>query len=114
MSLDPIDDVGNDWYSTSKKQQDESPLSGEPYEYCEYCLQTFKKYNECINNVCQSCGRPADFMKNSRQQLLKATALNAPINQNFTRGTSLVVDYSPLLDEGDESIANNRYLREGE
>jgi len=105
--------IGDDWYSTSKKQ-DQNPLSNEPYEYCERCYLLFKKYNECINNVCQSCGLPADFMKNSRQQVLKATAINAPINKNFTKGTSLVIDYSPLLDEGDESIASNKLLRDGE
>ena len=105
-------EVKNDWFGTVRNQS-VNPFTDEPYDFCEYCRYNFNVYNECINNVCQSCGRAADFMKKSRQDTLKATSLNNPENKNFVKGTSLTFDYSPLTMEGDQQIARNKMIRDG-
>lgn len=82
-------------------------------QYCEYCLNNFKKYYPLVNNVCQSCGRAPKFIKDVNQQAqVKLGALDDKIrdnNSNFFKGVTLDIEYPELEnDYNNRIITNNR------
>lgn len=104
-------EISTKWYSTSKSNDSNNTQTGEPYDYCEFCYYTFKQYNEVLDNICQTCGRPGDYITKNKQETIVVGALNdLPSEQNYSRGVALDIKY-PFLDQ--DEITKSRY-HEGE
>lgn len=80
--------------------------SDEISEYCEYCFNNFRKYNEMVQNMCISCGRPAPQLIQNPNENAKLTALNDDFDITMMNGISLEIDYTDALK--DESISGIR------
>ena len=102
---DPTIQSRKAWYSTAPGGN-ANPITGEDSTYCEFCYYNFKKYNECVNNICQSCGRPADFITKNKQNRITVNALNEMPEDNINKGISMIIDY-PFL-KNDETKLGKR------
>lgn len=98
----PIENNSNNWFSltTGNKSQEIS-------EYCEYCFINFKKYNEMIQNMCISCGRPAPQLTQNPNERPTLSGYNDDFNETMMQGTSIEIDYSDALaDESRNGLVN--------
>jgi len=98
--MDPISNFNpsnNNWYSLTSVSKGE-----EIAEYCEYCFTNFKKYNEMVQNICISCGRPAPQLIANPNERPILSGLNDDFDMTMMQGTSIEIDYTDVFK--DESI----------
>lgn len=114
-------------------QQDDIPIVTKPHswvsiargntgnrfeqQYCEYCLNAYKKYYPLVNNVCQSCGKAPRFIKDINQQAnVKLGALDDKLRDtglSFFKGVTLDIEYADLeeqyrlINKGDRMVARS-------
>lgn len=103
----------SDWFSIPKT----SPNSEyDDYNYCSFCLTSFHKYNQVINNICQTCGRVNTKVMQDKQEQQQVTAVNSHMtdsDQSTIHGVSMQIRYSRLLSQdetktGLHSFGNTR------
>lgn len=96
------------WFGIAKNPKANNRLE---QEYCEFCLNNFKRYYQLINNVCTSCGRTPRFITEVNQQAeTRLTAISDKLennNDNIYKGVSMDVDYSEMLNNDDTTQAHN-------
>jgi hypothetical protein len=90
------------WYSIPKTSS-----SHEDYNYCKFCLINFNKYNDVINNICQTCGRVNTQITQNKQPSQQITALNAvttETEQSIAPGISMQINYDRLISQDETKI----------
>lgn len=98
------------WYGITKNPKANNRFE---QEYCEYCLNNFKKYYQLINNVCTSCGRTPRFIKDVNQQAeTRLTAISDKLSDaDIFKGVSMSLDYSEMMqDDTTPDTKNNRLV----
>jgi hypothetical protein len=90
------------WYTIPKTSS-----SHEDYDYCKFCLINFNKYNDVINNICQTCGRVNIQITQNKQPSQQITALNATTTETeqlTVRGISTQINYDRLISQDETKI----------
>lgn len=79
--------------------------------YCLFCLKHFKKYYLLENNICISCGRVDDDVRQDKQKAIKIIPINKKSTTdelNAMAPISLVSDFTNML-SNDETRNNNEF-----
>jgi hypothetical protein len=82
----------NKWFSVGEN----NIIDEEDEPYCKYCYANFKEYRDMVSGICQSCGRPSEFITKEKQSKLQLSSLNEPLNPEDMRGMSVDFIYTQL------------------
>jgi hypothetical protein len=82
-------------------------------DYCRFCYINFKRFNDLINNICQSCGRVTTSVVKDKQPEEKLISINDPTKNSIsTRSISQEMDYNPMFlnDESTQGISSGNVV----